>query len=46
MPEVLQGKISCPCQKVKSDSHVIQSVAHLPYRVIPVTWHFTVSLIM
>jgi hypothetical protein len=29
MPEVLQGKISCPWQKTKSDSQVIQSVASL-----------------
>jgi len=33
MPDVLQGKISCPCQKMKSDSQVIQSVAYLLYQL-------------
>jgi len=33
MPDVLQGKISCPCQNMKSDSQVIQSVAYLPYQL-------------
>ena len=33
MPDVVQGKISCPCQKMKYDSQVIQPVAYLLYQL-------------
>lgn len=33
MPDVVQGKISCPCQKIKSDSQVIKPVAYLLYQL-------------
>jgi hypothetical protein len=33
MSDVLQGKISCPCQKMKSDSQAIQSAAYLLHQL-------------